>query len=514
MTKKQDNHKSSSFYGEKMSAPSTLSSLRKRKRDEQNTNSTVTQPVPEGVNDYKQETNLSASEFYRLYNSLKTKKAVIFRGSPGSGKSFIARKLAKSLVLDDTLFDTNIVTVQFHPSYRYEDFMVGLKPNINEAVGHQAVVSIATGRTSIKPAEKALGFNLSTHNDDVYYKNLAKSATYYKVAPGEFVKFAKKAVDNSGQQFVMIIDEINRGKVTEIFGEAMTLMEESLRGNPAKGMPLQHSVKGCFDGGNAFDEKFYIPSNLYIIGTMNTADVDTSAYGGRDDPMSIAFMRRFRQFDFLNPNFLSANFNEENAIKMPRVINTETMIFNFKEKQKVVVDGLTNIVNDTVEPNTNDNTDNTTDNDNMNVDGDDVTSTTYNDIFLDKDDAQMRDILKQEIDLFFNEFKCVWKKAHTILKPTGISNSGGSKWSFGFIGPSVYLDCWTGWGSHEGEGNLTVSAIAENLIKIHLSVENNWNETVVPILLKLYPFVKIARGRGSVTQSSNMFDWEELSKTE
>ncbi|WP_260509308.1 AAA family ATPase (plasmid) [Priestia aryabhattai] len=158
---------------------------------------------------------ISESIINRIFSSLEYKKNVILQGPPGVGKTFIAKKLANLHMLYQ---DPNrIRMIQFHQSYAYEDFIQGYKP------------------------EEGGGFKL---------KN------------GIFYDFCKTAQADSTHPYFFIIDEINRGNLSKIFGELMMLMEADKRG-PEYAIPLTYSKSG---------ETFYIPQNVYLIGLMNTAD--------------------------------------------------------------------------------------------------------------------------------------------------------------------------------------------------------------------------------------------------
>lgn len=147
-------------------------------------------------------------------------RQIIFQGPPGTGKTFFAQRIALYLTQDDSLVET----IQFHPSYGYEDFIEGYRPNEN-------------------------GFILKS---------------------GIFKEFCQKANNNPSKNHVMIIDEINRGNLSKIFGELMYLLEYR-----NKGVKLTYS-----------QELFKIPPNLLIIGTMNTADRSLAI-------MDYALRRRF-----------------------------------------------------------------------------------------------------------------------------------------------------------------------------------------------------------------------------
>lgn len=114
--------------------------------------------------------------------------------------------------------DENIETVQFHQSYSYEDFMQGIRPT---------------------------------------------TSGEFKVRNGIFYNFCERAKKNAEETYVFIIDEINRGNLSKIFGELMMLIESDKR-SPRNALKLTYSVEDS--------PKFYVPENVYIIGCMNTAD--------------------------------------------------------------------------------------------------------------------------------------------------------------------------------------------------------------------------------------------------
>ncbi len=156
---------------------------------------------------------LEDNEFNKIMNLLSNKKNIILQGAPGVGKTFIAKKIAfQKLGMKDS---TKVEMVQFHQSYSYEDFIQGIRPDKN-------------------------GF---------------------KIKPGVFYKFVQKAISNPNSDYFFIIDEINRGNLSKIFGELMMLLENDKRGE-------KWEVSLTYSEG----EKFFIPKNVYIIGTMNTAD--------------------------------------------------------------------------------------------------------------------------------------------------------------------------------------------------------------------------------------------------
>ncbi len=160
---------------------------------------------------------------------LKDKKQVIFQGPPGTGKTYVAQKLAECLAGSED----RVTLVQFHPSYAYEDFVQGFRPSLLEG----------------QP-----GFELKD---------------------GPLLRAAKQAVREPGAGHFLVIDEINRGNLAKVFGELYFLLEYR-----DQEMHLQYS-----------DKPFSLPPNLYIIGTMNTADRSIAL-------VDLALRRRFYFVDF------------------------------------------------------------------------------------------------------------------------------------------------------------------------------------------------------------------------
>lgn len=185
------------------------------------------------------EVYMSASDLQKLKALIKKKQNIILQGAPGVGKTFTAERLAYTLMGE--IDKQRVEMVQFHQNYSYEDFILGYKPN-------------ADG-----------GFELKH---------------------GVFYKFCKKALNTPDKDFFFIIDEINRGNLSKIFGELLMLIENTYRGKEIK---LAYT-----------DELFTVPKNLYIIGMMNTADRSLAM-------IDYALRRRFSFFE-MYPGFATEGF--------------------------------------------------------------------------------------------------------------------------------------------------------------------------------------------------------------
>ena len=207
--------------------------------------------------DFLREVFIDKEELYTLQALLLRKKNVILQGAPGVGKTYAARRLAYTIIGEKD--DDRIEQIQFHQNYSYEDFMMGYKPN------------------------EEGGFYLKT---------------------GVFYNFCKRAAaDDRNKPYFFIIDEINRGNLSKIFGELLMLIENDYRDRPIK---LSYR-----------DEKFSVPSNVHIIGMMNTADRSLAM-------IDYALRRRFSFFD-MKPGFETQEFKfyiqQFSATKFGNLIN-------------------------------------------------------------------------------------------------------------------------------------------------------------------------------------------------
>ena len=188
--------------------------------------------------DFLSEVYMAPESYDTLRALLLKKKNLILQGAPGVGKTFAAKRLAYSIMECED--ESRIEFIQFHQNYSYEDFIMGYKP---------------AGDT-------------------------------FELEAGVFYEFCRKAADDKDRPYFFIIDEINRGNMSKIFGELLMLIEADYRGTEAK---LAYNKK-----------MFSVPKNLYLIGMMNTADRSLAM-------IDYALRRRFSFFT-MEPGFSSEGF--------------------------------------------------------------------------------------------------------------------------------------------------------------------------------------------------------------
>ena len=208
-----------------------------------------------GQKEFLRDVFMDEDGYRRLRGILESHQNLILQGAPGVGKTFCARRLAWSIMGERD--NDRIEMIQLHQSYGYEDFIMGYKP--------------------------------------------AKEGFVLK--EGVFLRFCRKAEQDKKRSYFFIIDEINRGNLSKVFGEVMMLIESDYRGEELR---LAYH-----------DETFSIPENLYLIGMMNTADRSLAL-------IDYALRRRFAFFA-MRPGFDSERFDEYrkslSSVKFDRLVD-------------------------------------------------------------------------------------------------------------------------------------------------------------------------------------------------
>lgn len=206
--------------------------------------------------DFLNDVYLDANDLSQLKRLLKAKRNLILDGAPGTGKTFCAKRLAWSFM--GKRDNSKIETVQFHQGTTYEDFVIGYRPN------------------------DAGGFDIKE---------------------GVFTSFCQKATSDPDNDYFFLIDEINRANISKVFGELLSLIEAGHRSSPAS---------LGIDG-----RPFFVPDNVFIIGTMNTADRSIAL-------IDYALRRRFAFFR-MSPALDNTSFlkNASKCVdkRMPSLVN-------------------------------------------------------------------------------------------------------------------------------------------------------------------------------------------------
>jgi 5-methylcytosine-specific restriction protein B len=234
--------------------------------------------TPYSVHDALDGLFLSEGEFQELLVLWRHKKNLILQGAPGVGKTFIARRLAYALM--GYRDPSRLEMVQFHQSYSYEDFIQGYRPS-------------------------GEGFAL---------KN------------GSFYTFCERARHDQDNRYVFIIDEINRGNLSKIFGELLMLIESDKRGSEWS-VPLTYAM--------STEVQFYVPENLYLLGLMNTADRSLAV-------VDYALRRRFA-FKTLTPKYQDDKFRAYHAVVgVPKEL-TDRIVSRMSELNSAIASDTVNL---------------------------------------------------------------------------------------------------------------------------------------------------------------------------
>lgn len=215
---------------------------------------------------FLRESNLEESVFNKYLKIINRKKQVIFQGAPGTGKSYLADIFAKYLIDNP---NTQLEVIQFHSSYSYEDFIQGYRP---------------------------------TENGSFTLKN------------GVFLKFCEEAEKEPDKAFVILIDEINRGNLSKIFGELLYVLEYREKKIKLTYSPSTH---------------FSIPNNIFIHGTMNTADRSLAM-------VDYALRRRFSFITLRTDYEIITKILEKKKCKL----DINILVKNIENLNKQIVDNL------------------------------------------------------------------------------------------------------------------------------------------------------------------------------
>lgn len=280
--------------------------------------------------------NQNNTEYDNLVNKLKIllekNHNIILTGAPGTGKTYLAKKVAESMGCSEN----EIEFVQFHPSYDYTDFVEGLRPiekdgNIGferkdgvfkefckKAINYSKPKDIwnnlgeyIKSNIDIDSSARKTKYHIDNYDNKYIYLR-GTSIQGYKIPISDVKKAYESKLWEGGQKngndsytaalakhiyetissnnstykpFVFIIDEINRGEISKIFGELFYSIDPCYRGKSDKTLPLSQ-YHNLIPKGDIFKAGFYVPDNVYIIGTMN--DIDRSV-----ESMDFAFRRRF-----------------------------------------------------------------------------------------------------------------------------------------------------------------------------------------------------------------------------
>ena len=321
------------------------------------TDGTIPERVKQGINDIidcliKQMTIEKTPQ----YNLLLSNKQLIMNGAPGTGKTYSARNIIADILFDTLCESENkkeeikkvrMDMVQFHPSYDYTDFIDGIRPNLS---GNELKYSLKNGsfksfcrRAGVIERILAAGKKVDAGSIEDFLIGEDESIKKFwesEIEKGELKKEIDK-VDESKDivefdpsklpSFLFIIDEINRAEISKVLGEIMYCLDPDYRG--IKGMiSTQYSALATDETFfiNKDNDKFFIPSNVYIIGTMN--DIDRSV-----EVFDFALRRRFAWYE-VKPDKVM-----DDVLKSMRI---ETLLEQNYENYKTKIDDLNDAIVD------------------------------------------------------------------------------------------------------------------------------------------------------------------------
>ena len=240
-------------------------------------------------------------------NAFKYHKQVILTGAPGTGKTYCSKKYVQSQTNNDK---SKYSFVQFHPSYDYSDFVEGLRPVVLNSDENDEPTFVRMDGVFKEFCRMVVMKNYSKMKEEHSNEQINDFNTLYK-----------KYEDKQEEKYFFIIDEINRADLSKVFGELMYGLEESYRGIENSFNTQYKNLKTYTinDEGKAepitfdcFEKGFFIPKNVYIIGTMN--DIDKSV-----ESFDFALRRRFEWIEIKVKDIIDSALSE----MLPEANNTQ-----------------------------------------------------------------------------------------------------------------------------------------------------------------------------------------------